>query len=117
MLTAGVKPKPLCDSLALKGCGRAYGVFSLEEGEEPGPSSGALLPKPTAREEIQQEVGMKRFGESMFCFRALEAAAVGLVPSGEPHRYWHCLSTSCLQRKIFFLPLVLGAYVTCYNRW
>lgn len=117
MLAAGAKPKPLSDSLALKGCGRTYSVFSLEEGEEPGPGSGALLPQPTAREEIQQEVGMKPFGESMFCFRALEAAAVGLVPSREPHRYWHCLSTSCLQRKIFFLPLVLATYVICYSHW
>lgn len=87
-------------------------ILYLEEGGEPGPGVGALLPAPATWGEILQELGMNQFCKSRFCFSALE---VCLPPaSREPGAAFR---EAVCRGKILFLSPVLGPYVTPYDCW
>lgn len=60
---------------------------------------------------------MSQFCARTLCFSALDAAVVCPIPSGETRGCRHRFLISSLQRKIFFLPPVLGTYVTRSSRW
>lgn len=58
---------------------------------------------------------MNHFCESTFCFNALEAEAVRLIPSGEPRRCRRCFP---IREKYYFsLSAALGTYVTRSDCW